>query len=226
MRELACRALERSLAQGQASEAALAACQRAFATDEPAQIFLNGARATRAEMHAMLDSESSWPGNRLRRSLIGAASLGSRATVLRVLTGVVEIAKLPPEEQMPAFDQNGLPPESQWPILARTYLRPRIQRIATDLMQQQKSSQVELRCAIAALAAERYRLAHGAWPPSLAALVPHYLSAVPLDLYAGKPLRLRRLGDGLVIYSVGLDGSDNGGQIDRLTPDATGRDRE
>jgi hypothetical protein len=44
-------------------------------------------------------------------------------------------------------------------------------------------------------------------------LVPRYLKEIPVDPYDGAPLRMRRLDDGLVIYSVGPDGKDNGGTL-------------
>src|SRR5262245_52643943 len=55
-----------------------------------------------------------------------------------------------------------------------------------------------LRCARVALAAERYRRKYGDWPPSLTDLVPHYLPAVPLDPFDGKPLRYRQTDRGAV----------------------------
>jgi hypothetical protein len=94
------------------------------------------------------------------------------------------------------------------PWLARLLL-PAADKVA----QAMSRSAAQMRTMIAALAAERYRQAHGRWPESLAALVPQYLKEVPLDPFDGKPLRLRRLSDGLVIYSVGLDGQDNGGAL-------------
>jgi hypothetical protein len=39
------------------------------------------------------------------------------------------------------------------------------------------------------------------------------LRVVPTDPYDGRPLRLKRLPDGLVIYSVGADRTDNGGNL-------------
>lgn len=66
--------------------------------------------------------------------------------------------------------------------------------------------------AIAAIALKRYQLRHGKLPPSLDALVPEFLSAVPLDYMDGKPLRYRLNPDGtFVLYSVGFDGQDHGG---------------
>ena len=69
-----------------------------------------------------------------------------------------------------------------------------------------------LRCAQTAMAVERWRLAHGdALPPTLDALVPRFLAAVPIDLMDGKPLKFRALAKGYVVYSFGEDGLDDGG---------------
>jgi hypothetical protein len=77
-----------------------------------------------------------------------------------------------------------------------------------------------LRCGIAGLAVERYRLANGRWPDALEQAVPKFLASVPLDPYDGKPLRFRRLEDGVVVYSVGPDGQDDGGKLNRKNPSA------
>ena len=69
---------------------------------------------------------------------------------------------------------------------------------------------------LTALAAERYRLAHGDWPGTLEDLVPEYLDEVPIDPYDdGKPLKMVRHKDRLVVYGIGEDGDDNGGTLDR-----------
>ena len=65
---------------------------------------------------------------------------------------------------------------------------------------------------ITAIALKRYQLRHGALPSDLNALVPEFLSAVPRDPVDGKPLRYRLNPDGtFLLYSVGSDGMDNGG---------------
>ncbi len=71
----------------------------------------------------------------------------------------------------------------------------------------------QLRTAIAALAAERYRIDQGRWPESLEELVPTYISEVPHDPFVRSPLKLLKLPDGLFIYSVGYDCKDDGGKI-------------
>ncbi|HWN97075.1 MAG TPA: hypothetical protein VNT99_18740 [Methylomirabilota bacterium] len=69
-----------------------------------------------------------------------------------------------------------------------------------------------LEAAKAALAVERYRLAHnGELPDSWSALVPMYLTAAPRDPLDHQPLRFKKLSRGYIVYSIGADGVDNGG---------------
>jgi hypothetical protein len=63
-----------------------------------------------------------------------------------------------------------------------------------------------------AFALARYRLDHGRYPERLDALVPRYLPDVPRDLFSGRALVYRRDGDGYVLYSVGVNGRDDGGR--------------
>ncbi len=67
--------------------------------------------------------------------------------------------------------------------------------------------------AIVGIASERYRLAKGQWPASMNDLIPTYLKAIPLDPYSDKPLLYRVLPDGIAIYSVWIDGNDDGGLV-------------
>jgi hypothetical protein len=81
--------------------------------------------------------------------------------------------------------------------------------------------QAQMRCVTVALALERHRLAHGTWPTALAELPPDLLPFVPLDPFDGRPLRYRRLADGVVVYSVGPDSQDDGGDLtDNLQPES------
>jgi hypothetical protein len=70
------------------------------------------------------------------------------------------------------------------------------------------------RVAVATLAIARFRRAHGgALPPSLDALVPAFLRAVPIDPFTGKRIVYRPLADGYVVYSVDANRTDDGGQL-------------
>jgi hypothetical protein len=67
---------------------------------------------------------------------------------------------------------------------------------------------------VTALALERYRRRHDRYPDTLSGLVPELLQAPPVDFMDGQPLRYRLTQDGhFVLYSVGLDCVDNGGQM-------------
>jgi len=72
-------------------------------------------------------------------------------------------------------------------------------------------SLAHLRCARMALAVERFRLAQGRLPETLAELVPAYTDDVPEDPYDGAALRTQRLERGFVVYCVGPNGRDEAG---------------
>ncbi len=218
--------IERILAQGPPSAARLVALQRLLEAEEREPLFLFGARGLRAWMHATL--EAVHEGRMHPGGLPGWASPGLaanlRPTALRTTTRVVEIAKRPVEEQDEALRQQWLPEADDGSFLARVYIGPKIHKVAADLLRDQLRSQAELRVLIVALAAERYRRDHDGWPASAAALVPDYLGAVPTDPFDGRPLRYLRVVDGVIVYSTGPDGTDEGGKLDRVTPGVAGTD--
>jgi hypothetical protein len=67
------------------------------------------------------------------------------------------------------------------------------------------------RTATTAIALERFRIAERTLPNALDELVPKYLNAVPQDPFDGKPLRYKKLAKGYVVYSIGEDKVDDGG---------------
>jgi hypothetical protein len=69
-----------------------------------------------------------------------------------------------------------------------------------------------VRAGAAALAVERFRLAHSnALPDSVEQLTPTCCETVPTDPCDGKPLRYKTHGASYVVYSIGSDGQDDGG---------------
>lgn len=75
-----------------------------------------------------------------------------------------------------------------------------------------------------AIALERYRLAHGAYPESLDALTPQFFAKIPHDIINGQPLHYRCTSNPssqssdaasgqFVLYSVGWNEIDDGGEI-------------
>lgn len=69
-----------------------------------------------------------------------------------------------------------------------------------------------------AFALAAYRSEHATYPESLDLLAPNYLSSVPEDQFSDKPLIYRVQGDGYILYSVGLNGTDDGGRTWREDP--------
>ena len=64
-----------------------------------------------------------------------------------------------------------------------------------------------------ACALERYRLKHGDYPERLDPLVPEFIAHIPTDVISGELPRYRReTGDRFVLYSVGWNQSDDGGE--------------
>jgi hypothetical protein len=68
--------------------------------------------------------------------------------------------------------------------------------------------------ALTAIALKRYQLRHGKYPERLSELVPEFLAAIPVDYMDGQPIKYQRLDEnGFLLYSVGEDGRDDGGDL-------------
>jgi hypothetical protein len=77
-------------------------------------------------------------------------------------------------------------------------------------------AQFALDAARTACALERYRLANGEFPETLAALLPQYLVKLPQDIVNGQPLAYHPTRDGqFVLYSVGWNKTDDTGVVGR-----------
>jgi hypothetical protein len=140
--------------------------------------------------------------------------------LLRHYTDLLSVADRPTHEQAVHVREHRASVDGA-PELTRALLTPAWHDKAFVSFQ---TGQARLRCAAVALAVERYRLAHGAWPASLGDLTPGLLPSVPLDPFDGKPLRFRRLADGVVVYAVGPDGTDDGGELAYAVPAPAGKD--
>ena len=79
--------------------------------------------------------------------------------------------------------------------------------LRTFAYNQTLANEAQIACAL-----ERWRLAHGNYPESLAALVPQFTEKLPPDLIGGQPLHYRRTEDWkFLLYSVGWNETDAGG---------------
>ncbi len=127
---------------------------------------------------------------------------------INLLQDYIEALELPEGERMATYEaideefsrgeRGGLFTRMFTPALMRTY-QLEVRNVAHRRVTQ------------TALAAQRFRLAQGRLPKTLDELVPTYLDAVPIDPFDNQPLRYRLLETGFVVYSIGDDGSDDGG---------------
>ncbi len=139
----------------------------------------------------------------------------AQAEILECSNGAIALAKTKPQALTRYFPEKL---NTVKHLIARQFIQ-----VGTKLTSAEMSTNAELRALIVALACERYRLAHGTWPTSLKDLQPDYLKEIPIDPYTGKEMIYRLLPDSVVIYSVGHDLTDNGGEV--LDSPAGRRDR-
>jgi hypothetical protein len=82
------------------------------------------------------------------------------------------------------------------------------------LLARATEAEARRRLVVTAIALERFRLRHGAYPRLLTELAPELLKAFPADFMDGQPLRYRQTRDGhFVLYSIGLACVDHGGTL-------------
>jgi hypothetical protein len=76
---------------------------------------------------------------------------------------------------------------------------------------------------VTAIALKRYSLRHSKLPSQLSELVPEFLDSVPIDSMDGQSLRYRPNTNGtFLLYSVGKDGRDDGGDTTSVKENAKG----
>lgn len=73
-----------------------------------------------------------------------------------------------------------------------------------------------------ALGLAAYRQETRQYPVQLEQLVPKYLAKIPEDLFTGKPIRYHRKAQGYLLYSVGPNQQDDGGQRENQEQDDVG----
>jgi len=148
--------------------------------------------------------------------LVGLSDADERAYLKQARRGI-EICQMPEDRRRAAAAELDADLEK----LPRAYVVSRLVCCAAEgVVKEDLRGKAHLRAARAALAVERYRLAHDRLPGTLDELVPQFLDAVPKDPFDGKPLRYKTLEKGYVIYSIGPDGKDDGGK--ERVPDKQG----
>ncbi len=230
--------LERTLAQGEPSRHELEAVQSLLEKEAIEPTFLQAVRGERAGMHQMLlsmrhggtslsDLEGIGAGRRPRKNVIDyftpTLARYSHAHILELMNQFVKAAKLPPEKQPPVMnnlEQKVRKAKTEWDIVTALAM-PAMIKVSNAY----RRSVGNLRCASVAVALERYRRDYGHWPDTLDALVPQYLAGVPKDPQDGNPLRFTERPDGVIVYWIGPDGTDDGGKLNRSNPLTPGTDQ-
>jgi ABC-type transport system involved in multi-copper enzyme maturation permease subunit len=225
IRTLAVQEIERALAQGEPHDVAMKSLQDAILREEAEPILQIGLRGNRADYFQVFkrlgtgdnrlwnffDDPKDRFGGLTREMyvlLLSGSYKAARASLLARDTQLIQVAALPyaPQKLQLGTIQNSI---MNIPLFRQVVAD------VTRLADTYHTTRAQLRCALAALAAERYCRRQGHWPESLALLAPEFLPSVPTDPFDGKPLRYRRLADGVIIYAIGTDGIDNGGKLNR-----------
>lgn len=243
IRSVTAQAAERSLALGEPSDTALVAMQEELLRElaEPAGLYaLRGERAHLFEMFRALEDGEITPEELSSDQPDKAGSQGPRfaqlgylfyannqAVALRFQTEAVEIIKKPPSEQVALWqrwrNETTAGDKSRYTkvsgILARLLVAPLDASGLADVR-----SKANLGTCVALITVERFRRSRGRWPDSLDEVERTFAITLPRDPYVGQAFRLKRTDDGVVVYSVSSDRTDNGGALNNRRPDQVGAD--
>jgi hypothetical protein len=231
--------LERVLAQGSPSEELLAAFQKRLEQADSEPLLLIAFRGERAGQYRLLDHmrDGNVP-NGLTAGLVGPGGGGpprfdvmsllfripgvmasQSIACIRYMNDMVAIAKLPPEEWSSKF-AIARQQINDFPMLVRL-LAPAMDKVGQAVQR----SHAYQRCAIVAIACERFRKKNDRWPEGLDELkTAGLLKSILTDPYVGGPLKFKRTSDGIFIYTTGSDLIDDGGICDRANQTKTGTD--
>jgi hypothetical protein len=231
LRASAARGVERVLGQGEPSPAALMTAIRLLETELGRARLLPGFRGLRAHIEEIVRSlddatverqlaqsrifadPNNWTGWQWADNWLGRLTgadfrLRNAVAMLRYCTQIVEWLKESPDGLLIHKAEHArlittVPNGAAFMLISWSCYQPI----------EERAVEAQFRCAAVALAAELFRRETSHWPAALAELTPKYLSAVPRDPFDLQPLRLARRADGIVIYSVGENGTDEGGAI-------------
>ena len=124
---------------------------------------------------------------------------------------MLEISALPPGRKAVAIRES----HAEWAMPTRNAYADAAMPDLTKLLSVGLEHEARCLCAEVGLACERFRIRRGRWPTSLSELKDFDIPNVPVDPCNGQPLRFRANEDGIVVYSIGENGADDGGQVQR-----------
>jgi hypothetical protein len=227
MRGIAVASLERTLAQApkSVSPGLLELAQQQLRDEANQPILVPFLRGQRAGLNMLMSNlEAGLVGKEKERAMLrdeyasdlsfflhtGATFKHDHGWLLDFFNKAIAIAKGAAPDRLPQFKLLEKSLTDAPPIVRM--LTPAVEKISlADLR-----IQAFLDCAVAGIAVERFRLANqGSWPPTLAAVVgAKLLDKVPLDVFDGQPLRYRKTTNGVVVYSIGPNGTYSGDALD------------
>ncbi len=144
----------------------------------------------------------------------------NHATGLTVFNQYIAASKLPLEQQRAAVMAIPLPRDGD-----RRYYSCLMLIISTDSTTRACFRiQGQLAAAAVGVACERYRQKFGQWPLTLGMISKDILAEIPIDPFTGKPIVYKRLPDGIAVYTVGPDLTDDGGVFYDPATDKQGKD--
>jgi hypothetical protein len=218
--------LQRILAQGEPSDDALKTLRSQFADESEVRRLERSLRFERGQFHKMfegIESGELYSGGELRTKEMTIEDkielfsekpsyLKGHAQLLHAWTDVIDIVRLPPQEQLDAA--------SAWETRREPMTREaeRFMVSLEKVVEMDLRSVALLRCSVAAVNAELFRRKTGHWPIALSDLAAEYPKGLPVDPFDGQPLRLKSLPNSIVIYSVGRDKRDDDGELYRPLP--------
>ncbi len=126
----------------------------------------------------------------------------------KLLDGARELGEIPNLVQQGADAKVRTAVSEKIALVLLGLMAPAIQKIgdAGD-----RAEQVA-RNGVLAFALAAHHADHKAYPAKLADLAPKYVAKLPDDLFSGKPLIYKPTDAGYLLYSVGANGADDGGQ--------------
>lgn len=211
--------LRQVLAEGKPTSAALATLAPAFATALDRGSAVGGVIGEMKYFNAMLEQLES--GNDGREELplltdmvqhsiswiVKPAMLAIHAHALDQAHRTVEFARLEPHVRQArklALPTNEPKPWWWWKRLSATFSW---EGLGSAVGRSLDDHETMARLASAAVALRRFKLEHAAYPPSLDALVPAFMSKVPRDPATGQPLKYETQGDGFSLAAEAPPGA-------------------
>jgi hypothetical protein len=225
-RSIATQATKRTLALGE-PKTGLAELQAEYLKEADVNVLTKALRGERASSHKLFVLMASgdfyntvqaaqgtppgaMPGQLERIGLWAMQSYlpSNHKLALEKLTEMIEYSKLPFDEQHAKFKAIPKVPRGITTFFV-SLLMPAIEKVTEAALR----SRGELLATGVGIACERYRQKFGKWPEKLEDIPKDILPSIPNDPFTGKPINYKRLPDGVVVYTVGPDGKDDGGAV-------------